>query len=41
MGKLYNALAFNFGPDSKNYFIIDEDSFKLYTEIIHIMKGNK
>ena len=41
MGKLYNALAFNFGPDSKNYFIIDEASFKLYTEIIHIMKGNK
>ena len=24
MGKKYNALAFNFGPTSKNYYVIDE-----------------
>lgn len=29
MGKKYNALMFNFGPtSSKNYVIIDEDTFK-------------
>lgn len=28
-GKKYNALMFNFGPsDSKNYVVIDEDTFK-------------
>lgn len=29
MGKRYNALMFNFGPSStKNYVVIDEDTFK-------------
>ena len=28
MGKSYNALIFNFGPDTKNYVIIDENTFK-------------
>ena len=29
MGKPYSALMFNFGPsDTKNYVIIDEDTFK-------------
>ena len=28
MGKPYNALAFNFGPDEKNYYIIDEELFE-------------
>lgn len=28
MNKPYNALAFNFGPDEKNYYIIDEKLFK-------------
>ena len=27
MGKPYSALAFNFGPNQKNYYIIDEDLF--------------
>lgn len=29
MGKPYNALAFNFGPNEKNYYIIDEYLFEL------------
>ncbi len=28
MGKEYNALAFNFGPDMQNYYVIDEYTFK-------------
>ena len=28
MGKPYNALAFNFGPGEKNYYIIDEELLK-------------
>lgn len=28
MGKEYNALAFNFGPDTQNYYILDECTFK-------------
>lgn len=28
MGKPYSALIFNFGPDEKNYVIIDENLFK-------------
>ena len=33
-GKPYTALAFNFGPDEKNYYIIDEELFeKLITYI--------
>lgn len=27
MGKPHSALAFNFGPDEKNYYIIDEELF--------------
>ena len=29
MGKKYSALAFNFGPNEKNYYIIDEYLFEL------------
>ena len=29
VGKDYSALAFNFGPNSKNYYVIDEKLFKL------------
>ena len=33
-GKPYTALAFNFGPNEKNYYIIDEELFeKLVTYI--------
>lgn len=28
MGKPYSALAFNFGPNEKNYYIIDESLFE-------------
>lgn len=28
MGKKYNALVFNFGPGQKNYYVIDELTFK-------------
>lgn len=26
-GKKYAALAFNFGPDEKNYYVVDENTF--------------
>ena len=29
MGKPYSALAFNFGPSEKNYYIIDEYMFEI------------
>jgi hypothetical protein len=29
MGKSYSALAFNFGPNEKNYYIIDEYLFEI------------
>lgn len=39
MGKSYSALAFNFGPDSANYYIIDE---KLFKELLnYIEKENE
>lgn len=39
MGKSYSALAFNFGPDSENYYVIDE---KLFKELIeYLEKENK
>lgn len=28
MGKPYSAVVFNFGPDERNYYIIDEDLFE-------------
>ena len=31
MGKPYSALAFNFGPNQKNYYIIDEELFEILT----------
>ena len=41
MGKKYNALVFNFGPDEDNYYIIDEYLFK---ELVYYLdnkqKGN-
>jgi len=27
MKKPYNALVFNFGPDTKNYYVVDEQTF--------------
>ena len=34
MGKKYSALAFNFGPGQKNYYIIDEYLFQKLIEIL-------
>ena len=34
MGKAYSALAFNFGPDSENYYVIDERLFKRLKEAV-------
>ena len=34
MGKDYNALVFNFGPDTQNYYVIDEYTFKIMAELL-------
>lgn len=34
MGKEFNALAFNFGPDEKNYYILDENLFMEFLEYL-------
>ena len=34
MGKEYSVLAFNFGPDTDNYYVIDERTFKLLQELL-------
>lgn len=34
-GHAYNALAFNFGPDERNYYVIDE---YLFTELVNYLK---
>ena len=34
MGKYFSVLAFNFGPDSQNYYVIDEDTMKYLAEKI-------
>lgn len=35
MGKKYNALVFNFGPDEKNYYVIDESLFEYLVEYLN------
>ena len=35
MGKNRYALAFNFGPDESNYFILNEKQFQEYQELIN------
>lgn len=35
MGKSYSALAFNYGPDSANYYVIDE---KLFKELLNYLE---
>lgn len=37
MGKPYSALVINFGPDTKNYVVIDENVFK---ELLDSLKEN-
>lgn len=39
VGKDYSAIAFNFGPDSENYYVIDENLFKLLKE--YLEEGEK
>ena len=34
MRKHYHALAFNFGPDQDNYYVIDERTFKLLIDLL-------
>lgn len=34
MGKSYSVLVFNFGPNSENYYVIDEKLFKRLKEDI-------
>lgn len=34
MGKPYSALAFNFGPDQPNYYIIDESLFETLVSVL-------
>lgn len=34
MGKEYSALAFNFGPDQPNYYIIDESLFETLVNLL-------
>ena len=34
MGKKYSALAFNFGPDEENYYIIDEYLFQTLKDFL-------
>ena len=37
IGKPYNAIAFNFGPDEKNYYIINEE---LFEELVNFLNNN-
>ena len=34
MGKYYNALCFDFGPDSKRYYVVDEKLFKKLVDLL-------
>ncbi|MBO6272868.1 hypothetical protein J6O48_08850 [bacterium] len=36
-GKLYSALAFNFGPNTDNYYIIDEKMFKYLVKQLEVL----
>lgn len=35
MNKDYSVLAFNFGPDQENYFIIDENLMEMLTDLVN------
>lgn len=35
MGKPYSALAFNFGPNEQNYYIIDESLFETLIDALN------
>lgn len=40
MGKDYSAVAFNFGPNSENYYVIDEKLFKLLKDYVEKENNN-
>lgn len=40
MGKPYSAIAFNFGPNEKNYYIIDDELFEELITHLNEHKGN-
>lgn len=40
MGKPYSALAFNFGPDEPNYYIVDEELFEILVEAVKDIGDN-
>ena len=35
MGKHYSVLVFNFGPDTDNYYVLDERTFKQFMEVMN------
>lgn len=35
MNKDYSVLAFNYGPDTDNYYILDEHTFKEFVQLLH------
>lgn len=37
-GKKYSVLAFNYGPDEKNYYILDENTF---IEFLNLLENKK
>lgn len=38
MSKEYHALAFNFGPDTDNYYILNEKTFKHFLNLLEEQK---
>lgn len=38
MNRQYSALVFNYGPDEKNYYILDEHTFKIFLELLEVVK---
>lgn len=41
MKKDYSAVVFNFGPNSKNYYAVDEQTFLEMKEALELVKGLK
>lgn len=41
VGKKYNALAFNFGPNEENFYIIDESLFEYLIEYLKYIEEEK
>ena len=36
MGKFYSALAFNFGPDEPNYYVVNEKMFQMLLNVVEV-----